>query len=57
MVGRGAHPVAGVSRAAGTSGQEDGGRRPSAAQRVLLGSAFLLWFAWIAFLVSLAMRR
>lgn len=56
-MGGGTHPLAGASQAAGMPSEEGGGRRPNAARRMLLGAAFLLWFAWMAFLVSLAVWK
>ncbi len=53
-MGRGTHPLAVASQSAGTPREEGGGRRPGATPRILLALAFLLWVAWMAFLVSLA---
>jgi len=51
------HPLADAPQAAGMPREEGGRRRPNAARRILLGAALLLWVAWMAFLVSLAVWK
>lgn len=56
MVGPGEGPLAEAAQSTTGPGKEHGGYRPSAVQRILLVLSLLLWLAWMAFLVTLAVR-
>lgn len=56
MGGTGARSIPSTARAPLSTRAQGGELRPGAGRRLILVSASLLWLAWMAFLITLALR-
>lgn len=56
MGGTGARSIPSTARAPVSTRAQGGGHRPGAGRRLILALASLLWLAWMAFLITLALR-